>query len=104
MDNSQMTKIQVKLQKASGDEVVDAILNEDEDQLNARLVRLAKHENETETALKEDEDVLRLKDELKNAQGPYKDALKGIKLQRRFVAMRLEEVGSSVKSSDDTGN
>lgn len=99
-DESPVTKIQKKLSKASGDEVVDAILSEDESQLKARLVRLAAHENETETALKEDEEVMRLKEEKKNAEGPYKDTLKGIKLQRRFVAMRLGEMGSSANADD----
>jgi len=89
------SKLEAALIKHSGQEVVDGILEADADELKAKLVNLASYENETEKALKEDETVKSLKDELKEAQAPYKDTLKGIKLQRNFIAMQLEDKGKA---------
>lgn len=83
------TKIMTQLVKVSGQEVVDGILSASTDELKAKVVLLAKHEDETESALKEDAVVNNLKSQLKEAQGPYKETLKGNKLQRRFIAMQL---------------
>ncbi len=87
------TKLEEKLLKAAGEAVVEAMQSMSEQELRDRLVSLAQHEKETDDKLEADEKIKELKEELKNLQGPYKDALKSIKLQRGYAAVRLEEMG-----------
>ena len=88
-------KLEAALIKLSGQEVVDGILEADVDGLKAKLVALAAYENDTEKTLKEHEEINEMKEALKEAQAPFKDTLKGIKLQRNFIAMQLEEKGKA---------
>lgn len=92
--DTRRTKIEKKLRKKVTDVVVDAIQGSSVPELEARLTRLAAHETETEEALENDMTVADLKDRLSQARGPYSDTLKGIKLQRNFIAIILEERGS----------
>lgn len=79
----------------SGKDLVDSINGYSEDECKAKLASLASYENETETAQKDDDDIVRLKDELKEASAPYKDTLKGIKLERNLLGFRLEDLGKA---------
>jgi len=88
-------KFEKKVADACGQEVVDSILGEGEKELKGRLVRLSMHEKETDDARANDEAVLDLKAELLQAEGPYKDTLKGIKLQRKLCVTRLEQQGKA---------
>jgi len=92
---SQATRLEEKLLKAAGEAVVEAMQGMSAEELRDRLVSLAQHEKETDDKLEADEAIKNMKDELKNAQGPYKDALKSIKLQRSYAALRLEEMGKA---------
>lgn len=92
---SPTAKLEATLIKVSGQEIVDSILEASEDDLKAKLVSLASYENETEKALKEDDSINQMKEELKEAQAPYKETLKGIKLQRNFIAVQLESKGKA---------
>jgi hypothetical protein len=87
------TKLEEKLLKAAGEALVDTMRGMDEQELRDRLVSLAQHEKETDDKLEADEKIKELKEELKNLQGPFKDTLKSIKLQRSYAALRLEEMG-----------
>jgi FtsZ-binding cell division protein ZapB len=74
---------------------VDSINGMSEDECKAKLATLSTYENETESAQKEDEDIVRLKEDLKETQAPYKEKLKGIKLERHLLGFRLEELGKA---------
>lgn len=87
------TTIEDKARKAAGDATVDAILADGAEDLQNRLSSLAKHEMETEEKRDSLDDIKSLKDELKNLTGPFKDVLKSIALQRKLIAIRLEEMG-----------
>lgn len=89
------TKIEDKVAKFCGGEVLDTMLNLDEKELREKLVSLAQYERETEDGLEKDDGVRDLKEQLKNATGPYKDKMKGIKLQRTLAVVLLEDQGKA---------
>jgi len=93
-------KIEKKLINLGSQEIVDAINGADEDECKAKLAKLSSYENETEKAQKEDEDIVRLTEELKEAKAPYKETLTGIKLQRNLIGFRLEELGKGGDGND----
>lgn len=93
-NDSRKTKIEKKLRKKVTDVVVDAILGSSVPELEDRLTRLASHETDTEAALEDDKLVTDLRERLAQARGPYQDTLKGIKLQRNFIALTLTDRGS----------
>ena len=93
--DTRKVKIEKKLRKKVTDVVVDSILSSSNQELEDRLTRLASHETDTEEALEEDMVVTDLKDRLSAARGPYQDTLKGIKLQRLFIAITLAERGKT---------
>jgi hypothetical protein len=88
-------KLEAALAKHSDQTLVDGINEAGSDDLRLKLENLAKYENETEKALKEDEGIVEMTDDLKEAKAPYKGTLKGIKLQRNLIGLRLLEVGST---------
>ena len=92
---SASTKLEEKLIKAAGEAVVETMQGMSADELRDRLVSLAQHEKETDDKLEADEGIKNMKEELKNSQGPYKDTLKSIKLQRSFAALLLEGMGKA---------
>jgi uncharacterized protein YcaQ len=94
-EKSAQTRLEEKLIKAAGEAIVEAMQGMSEQELRDRLVSLAQHEKETDDKLEADEAIKTMKEELKNAQGPYKDTLKSIKLQRSYAALRLEEMGKA---------
>jgi len=95
-NDTRKVKIEKKLRKKVSDVVVDAILGSNQQELEDRLTRLASHETDTEEALEEDKVVTDLKERLAQAKGPYTDTLKGIKLQRNFIAITLAERGKTL--------
>ena len=94
-NKSPAEKLEAALIKATDQAVVDGILEASVDDLKTKLVSLAQYENETDKAFKDDDEITVMKEELKEAQAPYKDTLKGIKLQRNFVALQLESKGKA---------
>lgn len=87
--------LEEKVADMCGSEVAEGIIGMAEDELKAKLVALDLHEKETEDARADDEAIKDLKEELSQAEGPYKDTLKGIKLQRKLCVTRLEEQGKA---------
>jgi len=82
-----------KVRAKVGEEVVETLLGMDRLQLEEKLGTLAEHEAETEEFLEKNEEIERLKKELADIKGPSTDTLKGIKLQRKFIASLLSEKG-----------
>ena len=79
----------------AGQDIVDSINGMSEDDCKAKLASLSTYENETEKAQKENEEIVSLKEQLKEEQAPYKEKLKGIKLERNLLGFRLEELGKA---------
>lgn len=92
-------KMEAKLKEKVGPEVVETLLASDSDELQEKLATLAKYEDETEEAQEKDEAIQRMAEELKNLKAPYTETLKGIKLQRSFIAMLLRERGKAAKKA-----
>ena len=91
-----LTKQQRKLVKLCGQTLLDTLDNATPEELSGRLTTLAKHEQETDEAFEKDEEIVKMKEELKEIQAPYKDTLKGIKVQRGYIATLLQSKGSKV--------
>jgi hypothetical protein len=90
-DLSRMGKLESKIDPA----IVDAMRGMSNEELDARIVTLAKHEKEIDDALNEDEDIVETKNKLKELKAPHTDARKGVKNQRTFALLLLEERGKS---------
>lgn len=85
--------LEEKVRALCGEECVDGILSETSEESQVRLMRLAKEESETMDFLQNDDEVVRMRDAVKEAKealklvdGPSKDTLKGIALQRKLIA------------------
>jgi hypothetical protein len=83
------------LEKKINPETVDALRGMSVDELNERLVVLAKNEHEVETFREQDEALAKVVAEKAELEGPYKDQLKEIKATRTFVVRLLEEMGKA---------
>lgn len=97
------TKLEKKLRKFLGDELVDGILESGAAELEARLVRLGTNEMDTITRQGSDQELIDVTEKKKELEAPYKDAIKGINLQRQFVSMQLEKSGKAPSEPAPTG-
>lgn len=95
--DARRTKVEKKLRKKVGNDLVETLLGLSEQDLEDRLTKLAAHETETEEALENDQVVNDLRDRLSQARGPYQDTLKGIKFQRQFISLILQDRGKTAK-------
>lgn len=86
--------LEKKLRSKVGDEVVEALITMDRDELSERLTTLAKHESQTEEAQENDTKLNQLKEELAQLRAPYRETMQGIKLQRSLIAILLDEQGA----------
>ena len=64
------------------------------DQLNAKLVSLAKYQNENEEAKERDEDLEKAQALAAELGAPYKDTKKAIALKSKYVIHLLKEKGA----------
>lgn len=90
-----------KLEKMLGEEAVAAIRDLDHAELRARIVTLSEHEVETEQSIKRDPAVLKAKDALAEATGPYKETLKYLKARRRLAVLTLAQRGRPASADDE---
>lgn len=58
--------------------------------LEARLAEIAQLEEQNDIAQREDPDIIRLKDKLKEANSSYNETRKDLKLRKRAVVMLLQ--------------
>jgi hypothetical protein len=66
-----------------------------DEELNGKLALMAKHRAEIEEAKSSDEDLRRLRDEIKVAGESYSQPLKGIKLKTKLVVEILKGRGKN---------
>lgn len=86
--------VEKKLRAKVSDAVADSLMGMDKAELQERLTSLAKHESDTEVAQETDTRLNQLKADLAQLRAPYRETMQGIKLQRSFIALLLEERGS----------
>lgn len=85
-----------KLIKTLGDEAVAAMRDMQLEELRSYVISLADHEVEIEQSQKKDVELERLREQLKQAAAPYRDALKGVKARRQFAVLLAAERGRSL--------
>lgn len=95
------TPLADKLAALCGSTLVETLDSATPEELKGRLVSLASHEAETEKAQAEDEELKEAKEVVKNLGGPFKDTLKGIKLQRTYISNLLDEKGTDVTKKEE---
>ena len=92
---TKLGKLEAAIIKTMGQDVVDTILESSPDELKNRLARLASEENDIDKELSENEEIQEMKETLKNLEAPFKESLKGNKLQRNYVALQLADKGKA---------
>lgn len=86
-ESTEMTK----LEKQVGPEFVSIVNGQSLKDLNDNLLTLAKYAQEVITSQKADEALSKAKEEVKELNAPYKEALKANANKQRYVALLLEE-------------
>jgi hypothetical protein len=69
----------------------DAVAHASEEEINSRIVELAKAEAENQKAMKEDPDLAEKKEAVKFAAEGYREATKGYKLRMKFIMQSLAD-------------
>jgi polysaccharide deacetylase 2 family uncharacterized protein YibQ len=87
-----MQKLMAKL-KDIDPYFIDSVLASKDDELTLKLAEIAKNQTQIENAQSEDEDVKKLKEQLKVANESYTIPLNALKLKRKFIYKILEERG-----------
>lgn len=91
-DNTKELAIKKKCEK-DFPEFAEMCANADSDSLQKQLARLANYKEETELALKKDEDVERAKETLGELKAPYQDSIKALKVKISYLHVVLTEKG-----------
>lgn len=82
-----------KLEKKVGRDYTEDLRAMAKDDLEARLLQLAKYRQEIQTSKKNDEELEAAKDRVSFLSGPYRDALKDNDLKSRLVTLIMAEKG-----------
>lgn len=83
--------------KALGSEVLETLRGLDLQEFKERLATLALHEQETTEHQANNEALNAAAEEVKALRAPYKETLKGLTLQRQYIAACLEKMGKPVE-------
>lgn len=81
----------VKLEEKLGASFASEIRCLTKEQLEKRLLELAKNREEIVTSKKEDEKLNDAKEQVKYLNEPYKDAMKVVQEKSRFIALVLKD-------------
>lgn len=87
-----------KLEDALGEEATAEMRALDHAELRERVVSISEHEVETEQAMKKDEDLAKAREAAKEAQAPYRETIKFLKMRRRLAILLLQERGRPVSA------
>lgn len=79
-----------------GDDFKDALNGLGLDSLKAKLAEVAKGEEANQSAKKADEDLNRLKEQVKNASLGYNEVTKTNRLKMRYIIRHLADAGDEV--------
>lgn len=85
-----------------GDDFKDAVNSSSADDVRKRIGEIALLDCTLKATLKEDPDVAKAKDSLKNLMEPYREDLRSFKLQIEYCKNALEGAGNPVSSPKDT--
>ncbi len=86
VDPEVVADLEKKLEKISTG-AVDALKDMDHEELTKHLATLAEHEVETRHALKNNDEIQRLKSNLSERQAPFNETLKGVALRRQLTVL-----------------
>ncbi len=86
----------IKLETALGEEAVNDLRSLDHAELRDRIVSLSEHEVETDQAMRHDEQLHDLKEQIREVQAPYRETLKYLKMRRQLAVLLLQERGRPV--------
>lgn len=75
------------------DEFIDTVNSAGPDEKKSMLLRLQKDQNEAETFLKENVQILEKSDELNTLKAPCKDAIKVVKNRIKFILEDFKQSG-----------
>lgn len=84
-----------KITKILGDEALVELQAMGADELRRTIVRCEENIRESEEARDADENLMRMREELKNARAPYVETIRYQRAKQRFAALCLEDTGSS---------
>jgi hypothetical protein len=87
MNENELTKLEEKLEPSFTSEIRCLT----KEQLEKRLLELAKNREEITTSRKEDEKLNEAKEQVKYLNEPYKDAMGVVQKKSRFIALILTE-------------
>lgn len=93
-----MLKKKVQKDNPSFTDSVDGLTVTD---LEKNLLMYAKHKEDTEMALKEDEEIKDTQEKLKELKGPYSDALKALKLKMAYLNILIREKTDGEESKEE---
>lgn len=93
MEDTLETKLEKKL-KNKDPMFLDEIAGLSTDQLNNRLLSLAKNRQETIKAKEEDQDLAEAQATVKDLSAPYKETLSAVDLKMRYIAELIKAKGS----------
>lgn len=100
MNSAKKEAIKTKVEKEFPD-FVDMITAADLQSLEKNLYIYAKHREETELALSEDEALALAKEQVKEMSAPYRDAIKALKLKMAYINLLIEEKGQLDSASKE---
>ncbi len=97
-DQAPIVKLEKKLVKKFSAALVSEMRGLKQSELEDTVFRVSKELEQVDVAKSEDEKLLSLREELKEANGAYEDAKRGMKLKLKFLlALYLEKYGEELK-------
>lgn len=83
----------IKLEKKLGADFANELRAMDKEQLEAKLLALAKYRQEIQSSKNADEELKRAKQRKADLEAPYRDSMKDNDLRSRLVSLVMEEKG-----------
>jgi hypothetical protein len=76
------------------DEFIDSVNSATSDDRKAMIARIQKDIEDSETFLKTKDTIINLKEQLKQIEGPTKDAIKALKNRTKYLIQALKDQGA----------
>lgn len=89
-DQSKELALKTKAQK-DYPEFTDSVDSLKVEELESNMLRMAKYREETELAKQKDEALEKAKEQVKELQAPYNDALKALKVKMAYLGVLIQE-------------
>ena len=82
-----------KLSKKVGFNYTDELRKLSKEQLDNKILELAKYRQSILNTKKDDEELIKAKEKLKELEGPYKDDLKANLEKQRLISLVMQDMG-----------